>query len=421
MADEILSRDQNRVTVLAGITDDSNQYITMLRVDPTTKRLLISATGLPGSGTVTSVSVVSANGFAGTVATETSTPAITLTTTITGILEGNGTAISAASTTGSGAVVLATSPTLVTPVLGTPASGTLTNCTGLPISTGVSGLGAGVATFLATPSSANLASAVTGETGSGALVFATSPGFTTAANPVSNDGAALGTTILGWSDLHLATGALINVANGNAVITHSSGIFTVSTGDLRVTTAGTNTASVVTIGGTQTLTSKTLTSPTLTTSTLSGHQTMAENSALLLDPTLSADGTYNGIVRGGTAGATLAFGDLCYLDPTDSRWELADANAASGADGDSRGILGICVLAAAANGSATVMLLNGIVRADTAFPAMTVNAPMYVSETAGDITGTQPTTTDVVIRVVGFALTADELYFNPSSDYITHT
>lgn len=59
--------------------------------------------------------------------------------------------------------------------LGTPSSGTLTNTTGLPISTGVSGLGTGVATFLGTPSSANFASAVTGETGTGALVFGTAP------------------------------------------------------------------------------------------------------------------------------------------------------------------------------------------------------------------------------------------------------
>lgn len=82
--------------------------------------------------------------------------------------------------------------------------------------------------------------------------------------PTANDGAALGSTALGWSDLHLASGALINAANGNAVITHSSGIWTVSTGDWRVTTAGTNAASAVTVGGTQTLTNKTLTSPTLT-------------------------------------------------------------------------------------------------------------------------------------------------------------
>ena len=64
-----------------------------------------------------------------------------------------------------------TNLTLVTPALGTPSSGTLTSCTGLPISTGISGLGANVATFLATPSSANLLATVTDETGSGLLVF----------------------------------------------------------------------------------------------------------------------------------------------------------------------------------------------------------------------------------------------------------
>lgn len=81
--------------------------------------------------------------------------------------------------TGTGAAVFANSPVLVAPVLGTPTSGVATNMTGLPISTGVSGLGAGVAAFLATPSSANLAAALTDETGTGEAVFATSPTLTT--------------------------------------------------------------------------------------------------------------------------------------------------------------------------------------------------------------------------------------------------
>jgi len=83
-----------------------------------------------------------------------------------------------------------TSMVLVTPILGTPTSGTLTNCTGLPIATGVSGLAANIATFLATPSSANLAAALTDETGTGANVFANTPTLVT---PVI--GAATGTSL----------------------------------------------------------------------------------------------------------------------------------------------------------------------------------------------------------------------------------
>ena len=99
--------------------------------------------------------------------------------------------------TGSGGIALATSPTFVTPVLGTPTSGTLTNATGLPISTGVSGLGTGVATFLGTPSSANLAAAVTDETGSGLLVFATSPTLVTPVLGTPSSGTLSGCTVDG--------------------------------------------------------------------------------------------------------------------------------------------------------------------------------------------------------------------------------
>jgi hypothetical protein len=95
--------------------------------DNSTKIATTAYVDATGTGTVSTVSVVTANGFAGSVANPTTTPAITLTTTITGILQGNGTAISAASTTGSGAVVLAGSPTLTsTPLAPTAASGTNT-------------------------------------------------------------------------------------------------------------------------------------------------------------------------------------------------------------------------------------------------------------------------------------------------------
>jgi hypothetical protein len=148
---------------------------------------------------VTTVSVVSANGFAGSVATATTTPAITLTTTITGILKGNGTAISAASdgsdylssTTG---VTLSQNPgqtvgttsnrmtklwatdlTVTNAITGSITGNAATVTTNANLTGAVTS--SGNATSLGSFSSANLATALTDETGTGKAVFASKPTF----------------------------------------------------------------------------------------------------------------------------------------------------------------------------------------------------------------------------------------------------
>jgi len=574
------SRDQNFVPTLLAVSSVDGTTPVAVYADPTTHRLLVD---LPsGTGTVTSVSVTSANGFAGTVATATTTPAITISTTITGILKGNGTAISAvtigsgltfdgttlsASGAGSGDVsgpasstdnaivrfdgatgkviqnYTSGAPTIsdtgaITATQGGSLTGTWTDLgsvttidinggtidgtviggasaaaitgTTITINTGLvpdandgAYLGQAATAFsdlflasgavigfangdvLITHSSGTLtisdtaagatgpilelyqdsaspvASDVVGEVAfygedgagnkqkyagiKGTITDTTSTAeygtldFAVMANgadttkltlgssalyPTTTDTLALGNTIRQFSDLFLAEGGVINWDNGDATLTQVDDVVTLAGADLKVASPGNVSTSVVTTDATQTLTNKTLTSPTISTPsafTTGGTITLAENTTIALDPAGSADGKYTGITVTGTAGYAQTYGDLVYLDPTDSRWEKTDANAASGADGDARGILGMVVVAGAADGNTCTLLLNGIIRADAAFPAFTINNPIYVSETAGAVTQTQPTTTDVVIRIVGAALTADEMYFNPDWAWITHT
>ena len=132
--------------------------------------------------------------------------------------------------TGSGVLVFNTSPTLVTPILGTPTSVTLTNATGLPISTGVSGLATGAATFLATPSSANLAALLTDETGTGANVFGTSPAITTSLTTPSTSFDLINTTATTVNFARAATALSIGAATGTTTV--NNGL--VVTGDLTV-------------------------------------------------------------------------------------------------------------------------------------------------------------------------------------------
>jgi hypothetical protein len=131
---------------------------------------------------------------------------------------------------------LFTNCVLTTPLLGSPQSGVLTNCTGLPLTTGVTGtlpvanggtgitsFGAGVATFLGTPSSANLRTAVTDETGTGSLVFATSPTLVTpvlgvpASGDLSNCTGSPTLTNLKYSGLIATTAAAPTIASATTI------------------------------------------------------------------------------------------------------------------------------------------------------------------------------------------------------------
>lgn len=186
-----------------------------------------------------------------------------------GIANSTGTAWGASFTTsGSGTVLaLVTSPTFITPALGTPSAAVLTNATALPISTGVSGLGANVAAFLAAPSSVNLLAALTTSTGTGLNVFATSPtlvtpnlGTPSAIALVNGTGLPLGgisglgtgvatalaTGVSGAGSICLSSGSSCSGGGGGAVYPTGSGIPVVVSGASWGTTlANTQTAGTV--------------------------------------------------------------------------------------------------------------------------------------------------------------------------------
>lgn len=249
--------------------------------------------------------------------------------------------------TGTGALVFANTPTFVTPILGTPQSVTLTNATGLPVATGISGLGTGVATFLATPSSSNLASAVTDETGSGALVFGTSPAITTSLTTGSTTFALVNTTATTVNFAGDATTVSIGAATGTTTINNN----TVVTGNLTVngttTTVNSTTVTVddilIELGAVASPSDVTaegggiklfgLTNKTITWVGTNTAWTSSENFDLVTGKTYKINGT--NVLSGSTLGSGVTASSLTSVGTiTSGTWNgttIAIANGGTGA------------------------------------------------------------------------------------------
>ena len=148
------------------------------------------------------------------------------------------------------------------------------------------------------------------------------------------------------------------------------------------------------------------------TTTLSNKTLLAPIIDYIIEP--ATDDTYQGISSDDIdAGATIAQWEVVYLDGTPD-WNLTDASAEATA-----GPVQVALATEAGTASNPLnVLFSGIARNDAW--TWTAGGAIYLSETAGAMTQTAPTTTDSVTRVLGYALSDDAIYFNPSNDWVVH-
>ena len=135
--------------------------------------------------------------------------------------------------------------------------------------------------------------------------------------------------------------------------------------------------------------------------------------ALSLDATPDTDHTANGPQTSTlNAGYGSAIMDLVYLN-ANGKWLEADADATA----TSINLLGMALEAKTDGQAMNVALSGSFVRDDTF--NWTIGVPLYISGTLGAITATKPTGSGDIVRTVGYAVTADVIFFAPSSDYVT--
>ena len=180
---------------------------------------------------------------------------------------------------------------------------------------------------------------------------------------------------------------------------------------LKSTTSGTEWATVS--GGTGTSDHSELSNLDYASAGHTGQLSIGEND-LKLDALLSADGKYSGTTRDGVLGATLAYGDLVYLNTTDQRWELADADAETTSGDVDLAI----VLASGDDGDTRLLLTDGYVREDD-WNFTSYGQALFISTTSGTMTQAVVSGTGDIVRVVGKAgTTANEIRFKPSETWI---
>ena len=142
------------------------------------------------------------------------------------------------------------------------------------------------------------------------------------------------------------------------------------------------------------------------------HLAVGKDGALSLDATPDTDHTANGPQTSTlNAGYSSTIMDLVYLG-SGGKWLEADADAT----GTSINLLGIALEAKTDTQAMNVAIHGSFVRDDSW--NWTIGVPLYISGTLGAITATKPSGTGDIVRTVGYAVTADVIFFSPSSDYV---